>query len=538
MIFAVSGFTMHLLPLLAALAVMTGAGSLLARWLQTPKLAIAPRQSLSLASARSAWGWRYLLGVALVGILLQLPLLVDQKITHRSYLGAIALCAAMTIAEVVLRWRERRQALAAKQPRQGRLGWIGQLSPLPRVLVVLCLAIFAWFAMVESPITFDARAIYGRKARILYDTGDLHSEDFHDPDQLHFHPDYPLLIPLVEATLDFVQGSQQDLGMQLLFAGFVLAIASILVEEIRRFEPPDRAAMWGAAFLLLPYSIMPNEGAGLSGSVDYALAAFVTAGLIAAGRWLAAPHPRTAILAGLMLGAAALIKQEGTIWAVVSAGTWFVIMLSQRIRPLLPRFLAAAGMLGAAFGCVLIALVNRRGISPSPYMRTFSEAMHWEWIVQTLTRLPFIAKFAAKELVSTKTFEFVVPFVAAALLLLSRSRPPATVVFWRAVVLLIALVYLAILMITPLHLEYQLRTAFSRLTVHILPLFLLIGAEQLAASGWSRQLQWIFTGKSSDPAPSVHIEHSDDQAGGEQTEATPPLAPPLPNQRKSIRRAA
>ena len=89
------------------------------------------------------------------------------------------------------------------------LGWVGDLPLLLRMLTVLCLANFVWFATVESPSTFDARSIYGLKARILYDTGDLRGEDFRNPDRLNFNANYPLLVPLIEATLYAAQGRRK-----------------------------------------------------------------------------------------------------------------------------------------------------------------------------------------------------------------------------------------------------------------------------------------------------------------------------------------
>jgi hypothetical protein len=496
MILAVCGLTFHVLPLLAALTAMTGAGSLLVRWLQAPQPRAERAQSTaSPETGRRAWGWSYLLGVALVGLILQVPLMIDGKITQRSYLGVVLLCIAMALAELGLRWREKRlRGFSGLRFLADPAGWIFDLPLLPRMLMALCLTIFVWFALVESPITVDARAIYGLKARLLYDAGDLGSEDFHDPDRLHYHANYPLLVPLVEATLYFAQGTQQDLGMELLFAGFVLAGASILFEEIRRFESPGRAAMWGAFFLLLPCTLMPSDGAGLSGSVDFALAAFATAAVIAAGRWLASPRAGNAVLAGLMLGAAVLTKQEGTVWLVAIGAAMAVTMLARRTWPWRRLLVTAAGIIGIAGSCMLIGLVNRRGIPDSPYLRSFSAALHGEWIIKSLSRIPFIADFAVKDLTSPVNFALIWPFIAVVLLVLRRPRSGATVVLWRATAVFVTVAYFAIFTITPLHLDYQLRTAFSRLAVHVLPLLLLVGAEQLAISGWSRQMQWIFTG--------------------------------------------
>ncbi len=116
---------------------------------------------------------------------------------------------------------------------------------------------------------------------MLDDGVSLESDDFRDPDRLNFNANYPLFVPVIEATLFRARGSQDPVGLQLLFAGFVLATASILAAEVRRFDSPQTAALWAAAFLLLPMTLSPVEGGGLSGSVDYAFAAFATAAVIA-----------------------------------------------------------------------------------------------------------------------------------------------------------------------------------------------------------------------------------------------------------------
>jgi hypothetical protein len=496
MILAITGFSWHLLPLLAALAVITGAGSLLARLLRPGDLSAGDADRAEIAVRRPAWGWSYLLGIAGVGTVLQLPLAIDSRITHRSFIAVLGLCAAMSLVEMFLRLRERKRLA---EPDQGFmrniLGWVGDIPLLLRMITLLYLAIFVWFATVESPNTFDARSIYSLKARILYDTGDLRSEDFRDPDRLNFNANYALLLPLVEATLYTAQGSQEDLGTQLAFVGIVFSLASILVAEIRRFEPKARAAVWGACFLLLPFTLMPNEGGGMSGSADYTMAAFATAASIAMGHWLAAPRIRSSLLTGFMLGAAFLTKQEAVMWATAIVMAIVGTMILRRSWIGWRSLGTVAWAAGVAMVCVLISVVNRRGIPSSPYVRPFAGALRWDWIVHTWTRIGFIARFVIQKLGSVPVFGFVWPFVAVVLLALRRSRTAPRILFWHTTACLVIAAYLTAFTISPLHLEYQLRTAFSRLAIHILPLFLLVAAEQLAAAGWSRQLEWIWTGK-------------------------------------------
>ncbi len=309
-----------------------------------------------------------------------------------------------------------------------------------------------------------------------------------------------MLIPLVESFLYFIQGSQQDLGIQLLFAGVILALASILVAEIGRFESRRRAAVWGAGFVLLPIVLMPGEGTGLSGSADFTFAAFVTAGIIALGQWLVAPRTASAVLAGLMLGAAISTKQEGMVWLPAIALAIIIASRGRTFWPQRQRLISAALFAATISGCMLLVTLNRQGIPNSPYVRAFATALHWDWIVHTWSRVPYILTFALEKLNCFPLFSFVWPLIAAALLLLPRSHPAPTICLWRITALCMVAGYVAIFTFSPLHLDYQLRTAFYRLAVHILPLFLLIIAEHLAAAGWSRQLEWIITGKTSDHA--------------------------------------
>jgi len=499
MIFAASQLTLNLAPLLLALAVMTGAGSLLARLFGVGES--PPNSTLQVVSFRPlrAWGWSYLLGAASVGLILQIPLAIDGRVTHFSFAAVLLLCSCMTLTELTLRWRRRSRDPNSKQNLLRRsAGWIYDLPRIPRMLTILCLANLVWFSAIESPISFDARSIYGLKARILYDTGNVRSEDFRNADRLHFNANYPLLIPLLEAFLYSAQQSQQDLGMQLLFTGFVLASASVLVAEVRRFESPVRSAMWGACFLLLPISLMPGEGTGLSGSADYALAAFVMAAVVAAGKWLAAPQTGTAVLAGLMLGAAINTKQEGLVWLAALTMAAVITISARRTREPLRSRISAVWTVGIVLGCLLISAAARRGIPNSPYFRSFADALHWDWLIHTWTRTAFIIRYALEKLLSFPLFSFIWPLIAGALVLLRRHSTSPTVFLWRATAILVVAAYWIIFTITPLHLDYQLRTAFYRLTAHVLPLFLLAAAEQLAATGWSRQLEWILAGKTQD----------------------------------------
>ncbi len=249
-----------------------------------------------------------------------------------------------------------------------------------------------------------------------------------------------------------------------------------------------------------PSCCAPGEGTGLSGSADFTFAALITAGIIALGQWLTAPRTANALLSGLMLGAAIATKQEGIVWLpAIGVGALLVnhgwIFWLQR-----QRLISTAWIAVTVLGCMLLITLNHQGIPNSPYVRAFATALHWDWIVHTWSRIPYILTFALEKLNCFPLFSFFWPFIAGALLLLPRSRPAPVVRFWRITAFCMLAGYTAVFTFSPLHLDYQLRTAFYRLVAHILPLFILIAAEHIAAAGWSRQLEWIITGKASDHA--------------------------------------
>jgi hypothetical protein len=335
---------------------------------------------------------------------------------------------------------------------------------------------------------YDARSIYALKARVLYDSGTIRGEDFQDIQRVHFNPAYPLLMPLVEAQIYWTQGGYAQSGLKLLFLLFPLSLASVYAGQLRRFGARGLAAMLALMLLLTPISLECFEGAGLSGSADWPLAALIFAGVLEISRWIRRPGWRPAVCAALLLGAAASTKAEGVIWiaacAVGLAGTWL-------LRPAWPtgRQLAT----GLAGGGVLVLLFGirqaiLRQLPDSPYYPSHFAALDWQWIKQLGDRPAVVLRYGLEELVRAKFWNLMWPCILGSLVLLRRGRLPTVVWFWRLTAVAGICAALLALVITPLHLVYELRTSFTRLMLHAFPLAVLIMSEQLAASGWSGQL--------------------------------------------------
>jgi hypothetical protein len=470
---------------------LTGIGLVVGRWLCDSGDGDSPRASIA---------WAFLLGSATVGLAMQIPLAIDGRISYRTF-AVVGITGVAAFAWSIARWWRDGAKIS--------LGWFGDLPMVGRWLALV--AIVAGFVYCcRSDLTgYDARSIYALKARILFDTGTIRSEDFQDAERLHFNPNYPLLLPLVEAQYYWTQGSYTALGLKLLFFAFPLALASIFAGELCSRHTPcavglacdasvrpmfgsqvgrGTAAMLALMLLLTPVCLECFEGAALSGSADMPLAVLLLAGILEISRWIRWPGLRPAIGAALLLGAAAATKAEGMSWIAACLLGMVGVWLVRRARPMRIRLATAA----IGFGVLLLLVGLRRAITRqlpvSPYYLSYSGALSWNWIRQLGDRPIVVIQYAATELARVKFWNLLWPCLLGSLVLLRRGRVPTVVWFWRITLVAGIGASLFALMITPYHLQYELRTSMTRLMLQGFPLAALILAEQMAASSWIGQL--------------------------------------------------
>ncbi|HEV2969562.1 MAG TPA: hypothetical protein VGY55_06195 [Pirellulales bacterium] len=464
----------HWIGIALFLIAVTGIGAVAERWLRSGP----DRDPMDLSL-----GWAYLLGAAIVGIALHVPLAIDGRITHLSFLIVAEAGLAAWCWLGIGWWRRRRR------PRL--FAWVRDLPLAGKIALGIALAPAVLHSARSELTGYDARSIYALKARMLYDSGTVRNEDFQDVTRVNFNPTYPLLLPLLEAEMDWAEQTYEAPGLKFLFVGFALAAASIYAGAAKRFDSPGFVAVSALLFLQTPILLCCFEGAGFSGSADLPLAAFLFGGVLELTRWLAWPSWRGAASAGVLLGAAALTKSEGMLWIAVCGGSLAIVLLV-RSRSFWPRAATILPVVAIVGGAIALGTEAHRGMPNSPYYPSYAAALDWKWLKQLADRPWPVLIYASEEFFRVRFWNLIWPCLFAALCLLRRGRLPAHVWLWRLTAGGMAAAYLAVLVVTPLHLRYQLLTSTTRLMLHLYPLAVLIMSEQLAASGWSRQLTDIF----------------------------------------------
>lgn len=244
---------------------------------------------------RAPPGCAYLLGLATVGVL----------------------SAHLALVHVAFGWTALAVAAAVSLPLALRLRPRLRPRPLDAVALALLAALLAraWVAFSTKPLDdYDAWAIWGMKARALTLLGWADPSLFASRVALPAHPDYPLLVPSLEAVAARAMGGFDPRLVHLQF--LLLGVAGIAAIHALARERAPRLVVWP---LLLALAAAPAFASQLlTAYADVPLALLVAAGTLAAARCLDRPGPRPAATAALLLGAAALTKEEGLLFAAAA----------------------------------------------------------------------------------------------------------------------------------------------------------------------------------------------------------------------------
>jgi hypothetical protein len=216
------------------------------------------------------------------------------------------------------------------------------------VLSVFSVLTYRW-ARVQPLEAWDAWAIWARKGTLLLDYSHLPTAFFTSPVYAFMHQDYPLLLPLYEASWFRVIGSADTQSLHawfwVLFVAFLWATAYVSSRVVR-------PAIWAPLVGLL--AVTPEVWTQLMTMyADVPMGLYLMIGVLLLGLWITGQRRRDLVLSMVLLAAAASTKNEG-VTAVVSTFAVALIVtlvapapgLARRraLVPLLAAIAAFAGM--------------------------------------------------------------------------------------------------------------------------------------------------------------------------------------------------
>jgi len=338
-------------------------------------------------------------------------------------------------------------------------------------VVGLCIVIVFTDALSQPLLAFDARAIWGFKAKVLYFEQGIYNEAFLDSDRLHAKTRYPQLIPLAEAFIASASGGFHEPAIKLLFPCFYVSLILLVGSELSRAFDRCYALLSMSLFASLPVFTIYANGGAASGYADLPLAYYVTALSTRLFRWLEEGTSCNLRQALLFAGLTVFTKTEGLalvliVFLATALAGWLVY--GRSVWSLWP--LLATGLGGLICLAPWFLYQARLPVVDEDFVKLLKP----ENLAGGLDRLPYILRSLVKEF-------FLKPHLWS---LLGLS---ATVLIWRSpknairsrfsVLLWIPILYVvvlcAIFLVIPWKLEELFPVALTRLMMHTSPLVFL-----------------------------------------------------------------
>jgi hypothetical protein len=253
-------------------------------------------------------GLAYMLGVALVGVVLSIELVVGVPFS----LGSVVLSGlAVCVVAALLRRPLARFRPQTTDPHARGLGAVAAIFAL---LVVAYLEALFRASRLTPLSTWDAWAFWVPKAKAIYFFGGLDEQFFREL----ANPSYPPLLPALEAAAFHFMGSPDVVTLHVQFwffaCGFVAAVAGLLAPRVRPL------LLWPCLLLVLvaPRVVLRT----LDPQADFLLDYFFGLAALLVALWLLEREPWLLAGASLFLAAALLTKRDGQLLAacVVAAG--------------------------------------------------------------------------------------------------------------------------------------------------------------------------------------------------------------------------
>ncbi len=339
-------------------------------------------------------GYGYLLGVAAVaGSLYAMSAVLDVPLRRPAILGT---AAALTIAGLVKMWLTRTDR--------------AEHRPLPRRARAIVLAAALAGAGVSAGLLADAvsepllgwdgRMQWAAQARYIRFEGSVLPIAMTRGQWFINHPRYPVLLPVAQvAVLEVTGAGEDDVFFRGVYAAFLPALLLVVYDGARRWAGWLPAAVTATAAAGLHFLTFYMDGGAISGYSDFPLACFYGAAVVLLLR--SQVTAADGVAAGLLLGAACLTKNEGTILAgfALLAGALPLLPRFRRRREAPPvprrRLLLKGSRLAAAAALLLTALalfVHWRTIIPNRHDEGYSELVREESLwPDAVVRLPDLA---------------------------------------------------------------------------------------------------------------------------------------------------
>jgi hypothetical protein len=317
---------------------------------------------------------------------------------------------------------------------------------------------------------YDAVSNWGLKAKAIFIAGTIPENFLQNPSYQVFHPDYPLLVPLLEGYVYRFVGDLREASAKLVFPLFLAACTPVLFATLRRAGQTRRS---GFLFCFILVSVPYFSEQATNGYADVVVSFYFGAASLYLCLWQTTARTLFLVLSALLTACVALTKNEGVVLIGIHVA-WLAIILLSRSGTASRRRLSYLGI----YVCVLVVVLM-------PWYRFQSslglrnDVINREALVgglqwANLNRVAPILYHLQTQIFGPKNWNLVWVLLCVAVGLRRRLLLRLPSVSILCVVASVLLAYGSVYVVTPysvppFDVAWHLRTSASRLLLHVLP---------------------------------------------------------------------
>jgi len=320
-------------------------------------------------------------------------------------------------------------ALRKARPRERReIAWPRGFLEWGLLLAILCQCFVLLRYASTTALAWDGLVIWEAKARIAFASGGhLPLEYFTDPQRAWSHPDYPLMLPLLETWVYLWNRAADQSLVRIILPFFYVAALLLLYSGVTEISGKRWAGLLTAALLFFVPFLTVGQFNLFTGYADFPLAVLYLAAVISFIRYRADRSKSQFILFAIYSGALPWMKHEGSVlWLCL-----ICVASVEFLRERKPRLALAA----AAPGVVVIAgwklfLAAAKAIPSSDFMPVTVKN-----ITENAGRIGTILGTLGHDLSSTSDWSILWIVFPIALLIISLAGKPRLAVYLAVIVL-------------------------------------------------------------------------------------------------------
>ena len=325
----------------------------------------------------------------------------------------------------------------------------------------------AWLLPMEA---YDAVSNWGLKAKAIFIAGTIPENFLRNPSYQVFHPDYPLLVPLLESYVHRFVGDLREASAKLVFPLFLAACVPVLFATLRRAGQTRRS---GFLFCFILVSVPYFSEQATNGYADVVVSFYFGAGSLYLYLWQTTGRTLFLVLSSFLTACAALTKNEGLVLIGIHLA-WLTVVLFSRSGVANRRILSC---LGIYVGILAVVLTPWYRFQSSLGLR--NDVINREALVSglqwaNLNRVGPILYHIQTQVFGPKNWNLVWVLFCVAVGLRRKvllRLPPLSVL---CVVASVLVAYAGVYLVTPygvppFDVAWHLRTSASRLLLHVLP---------------------------------------------------------------------